>query len=62
METNRQIIIDNKRLTGISQIADELERSPQTVHRLIKQGKIQPVKVGNTWEITRARLWTGLGF
>jgi len=61
-ENQREIILDSKRLTGINQIADELERSPQTVKKMIRNGKIKPVKVAGTWEITRANLWTGLGF
>jgi len=47
--------LDNKLLTA-QQVADYLQVDFRTVYALLRSGKLQGVKVGRVWRISRAAL------
>ncbi len=41
---------------GVNEVADRLNIHPESVRRLIRQGKLPAIKFGNKWLIEKATL------
>ena len=45
-----------ERYAGVKEIADRLNIHPESVRRLIRQGKLPAIKFGNKWLVEKATL------
>ena len=51
---SKQSLLDN--YVGVNEVADRLNIHPESVRRLIRQGKLPAIKFGNKWLVERATL------
>lgn len=51
---SKQSLLDN--YMGVDEVAERLNIHPESVRRLIRQGKLPAIKFGNKWLIERATL------
>ena len=42
--------------SGVGEVADRLNIHPESVRRLIRQGKLPAIKFGNKWLVDKAEL------
>jgi excisionase family DNA binding protein len=42
--------------SGVSEVADRLNIHPESVRRLIRQGKLPAIKFGNKWLVDKSEL------
>lgn len=45
-----------QRYAGVKEVADRLNIHPESVRRLIRQGKLPAIKFGNKWLVEKATL------
>ena len=51
---SKQSLLDN--YVGVNEVAERLNIHPESVRRLIRQGKLPAIKFGNKWLVERATL------
>ncbi|MGW8319107.1 MAG: helix-turn-helix domain-containing protein [Candidatus Promineifilaceae bacterium] len=51
---SKEELLDN--YAGVSEVADRLNIHPESVRRLIRQGKLPAIKFGNKWLVDKATL------
>ena len=51
---SKQSLLDN--YVGVDEVAERLNIHPESVRRLIRQGKLPAIKFGNKWLVERATL------
>ena len=47
---------------GVSEVADRLNIHPESVRRLIRQGKLPAIKFGNKWLVEKSSLEQFAGY